>query len=124
MKRFLTTIIAILAVTLPTLATDWQKVTSTYYADMDTIKFDGDDAKIWVKFDGSKTEKYSSLPNVHWVYRLEAFNRNTNQHLTLNEIVYDNDMQIIENILNPYGSFEQTFSTESDLNKIKNVIFK
>ena len=124
MKKFIILFFTAVSVTLQAIATDWVKLSENCYIDMDTIKYDENNAKVWIKFDGSNIQSYSNTPKVHWIYRLESFVKDSNSHLTLNEIIYDEDMQIIENILNPYGSFPQKFNSNSCLDMVKGRIFK
>lgn len=124
MKRIFILSVVSMMLTLPALATNWVQSTSDWAVDMDTIKYDENYAKVWTKADAVKYPSYTNVPNVKWIYRLESFERGTNQHVTLNEILYDQDMQIIENSMNPFGFAPQTFSDDSSLRVIRDILFK
>lgn len=125
MKKIFALIFTVMTFTLSANATNWVQKTSDWAVDMDTIKYDGDCAKVYIRTDATKNSSVNvKTPNVKWVYRLESFENGTNEHLTLNEVLYDADMQIIENTMNPYGFAPQTFDDNSSLRVIRDVLFK
>lgn len=125
MKKIFALISTIIMFSLSAGATNWVQKTEDWAVDMDTIKYDGDVAKVYIRTDATVNPSVNiKTPNVKWVYHLESFERGTNEHLTLNEILYDADMQIIENTMNPYGFAPQTFDDNSSLRVIRDVLFK
>ena len=124
MKRIFILSVISMVLTLPALATNWVQSTPDRAVDMDTIKYDGNNAKVWTKIDAQKYPSYTNVPNVKWIYRLESFENGTNQNFTINEILYDENMQIIENSMNPFGFTPQTFSDGSSLRTIRDILFK
>ena len=124
MKRFFILSMITFTLGLPAFATNWVQSTPDRAVDMDTIKYDGNYAKVWTRIDAEKYPSYTNIPNVKWIYRLESFENGTNQNFTINEILYDGDMQIIENSMNPFGFAPQTFSDGSSLRTIRDILFK
>lgn len=124
MKRLFILSMITMALSLPAFATNWVQSTPDRAVDMDTIKYDGNNAKVWTRIDAEKYPAFTSVPNVKWIYRLESFENGSNNYYTLNEILYDENMQIIENSMNPFGFAPLTFSDGSSLKAIREILFR
>ena len=119
MKKLLSLFFIMTTFVLSANATNWVKISDTWYIDTDTMKYDENNAKVWIKQDVSGTNQ-----GVKWMYYLEMFEKGTNQHLTLNEIAYDPDMQIVENIMYPYGELMSEFQKGSVLETVRDQLFQ